>query len=115
MYCVKCGVELADSEKKCPLCGTEVICPGEEKREISPPPYPPYPGAVREGVSRNGVLFVLTVLFLLPFCLCLICDIKINGRRCVVGLCLRRNTAHICYVGASGVVPPPESGHIRAD
>ena len=36
-------------------------------------------------------------------------------RRCVVGLCLRRNTAHICYVGASGVVPPPESGHIRAD
>ena len=79
MYCVKCGVELADSEKKCPLCGTEVICPGEEKREISPPPYPPYPGAVREGVSRNGVLFVLTVLFLLPFCLCLICDIKING------------------------------------
>ena len=79
MYCVKCGVELADSEKKCPLCGTEVICPGEEKREISPPPYPPYPGAVREGVSRNGVLFVLTVLFLLSFCLCLICDIKING------------------------------------
>lgn len=79
MYCVKCGVELADSERKCPLCGTEVICPGEEKRELSPSPYPPYPGAVREGVSKSGVLFVLTVLFLLPFCLCLICDIKING------------------------------------
>ena len=27
MYCVKCGVELADSEKKCPLCGTPVFHP----------------------------------------------------------------------------------------
>ena len=113
MYCVKCGVELADSEKKCPLCGTEVICPGEENREISPPPYPPYPGAVREGVSRNGVLFVLTVLFLLPFCLCLICDIKINGG--VVWSGYASGGILLIYVGASGVVPPPESGHIRAD
>ncbi len=79
MYCVKCGVELADSEKKCPLCGTEVICPGEA-RPLSPAPYPPYPGAVIEGAPRSGVLFVLTVLFLIPFLLCLICDREINGR-----------------------------------
>lgn len=78
MYCVKCGVELADSEKKCPLCNTEVICPSEP-REIAPSPYPPYPGAVTEGVSKSGFLFVLTVIFLLPFLLCLICDFKING------------------------------------
>ena len=25
MYCVKCGVELGDSEKTCPLCGTSVF------------------------------------------------------------------------------------------
>ena len=25
MYCIKCGVELADSEKVCPLCGTRVF------------------------------------------------------------------------------------------
>ena len=24
MYCVNCGVELADSETVCPLCGTRV-------------------------------------------------------------------------------------------
>lgn len=40
MYCVKCGVELGDSEKKCPLCGTTVFHP-----EMEPPkgdgPYPP--------------------------------------------------------------------------
>ena len=27
MYCIKCGVELADSEKVCPLCGTRVFHP----------------------------------------------------------------------------------------
>ena len=40
MYCVKCGVELGESEKKCPLCGTTVFHP-----EMEPPtgkgPYPP--------------------------------------------------------------------------
>ena len=25
MYCVKCGVELADSQRVCPLCGTRVF------------------------------------------------------------------------------------------
>ena len=27
MYCIKCGVELADSEKSCPLCQTPVFHP----------------------------------------------------------------------------------------
>ena len=27
MYCIKCGVKLADTEKKCPLCGTVVYHP----------------------------------------------------------------------------------------
>ena len=38
MYCVKCGVELADSERKCPLCLTPVYMPG-----ISDDPERPYP------------------------------------------------------------------------
>ena len=40
MYCVKCGVELADSEKKCPLCGTPVFHP-DIPRNLSEPPFPP--------------------------------------------------------------------------
>ena len=27
MFCVKCGVKLADTEKICPLCGTTVYHP----------------------------------------------------------------------------------------
>ena len=77
MYCVKCGVELADSEKKCPLCGTPVMCADE--RKLSEPPYPAYPGAVTEGISKSGILFILTVLFALPALLCLTIDLKVNG------------------------------------
>lgn len=78
MYCVKCGVELSDSEKFCPLCNTEVICPNEA-RSNEPCPYPPYPGAVVEGPSKFGILFIITIIFSLPFLLCLLCDFKING------------------------------------
>lgn len=27
MYCVQCGVKLADTEVRCPLCGTRVFHP----------------------------------------------------------------------------------------
>ena len=78
MYCVKCGVELADSEKKCPLCGTVVFHP-EIARPETEKPFPPDRGIVTEEVNRSGVLFVLTVLFLLPLVITLLCDWRISG------------------------------------
>ena len=65
MYCVKCGVELADSEKKCPLCGTPVFHP-DIPRNLSDPPFPPDRRIRPEDVNRSGILFVLTVAALLP-------------------------------------------------
>ena len=41
MYCIKCGVELADSEKVCPLCGTRVYHPDIEIKTTEPP-FPEY-------------------------------------------------------------------------
>lgn len=78
MYCVKCGVELADSEKKCPLCGTPVFHP-DIARTPSEPPFPPERRVRPEDVNRSGLLFVLTVAALLPALLCLLCDWRING------------------------------------
>lgn len=78
MYCVKCGVELADSEKRCPLCNTAVILPDNEKREIKPSIYPPYPGQVSDGMTKRGILFVLSMFFLIPTLLCLCCDLSLN-------------------------------------
>ena len=63
MYCIKCGVELADSEKKCPLCGTVVFNP-ELSRPDGEPQYPRMPAAQPEKVNHSGIMFVVTMLFL---------------------------------------------------
>lgn len=78
MYCVKCGAELADSEKKCPLCGTTAFHP-DVSRKLADPPYPAERRLRAEDVNRSGVLFVLTVLALLPAVICLLCDWRINN------------------------------------
>ncbi len=78
MYCIKCGVELADSEKVCPLCGTRVFHPDLPGGQ-GETPYPPDHRPRAEEVSRAGVLFVLTVLFLLPAVVSVLCDWRLDG------------------------------------
>ena len=63
MYCVKCGVELADSQRVCPLCGTRVFHP-DIPRTPADPPYPPDERVHPEEVNRSGVCFILTALAL---------------------------------------------------
>ena len=46
-YCVNCGVELEKSEKKCPLCGVEVINPKEPPQDKEPRQRP-YPNRIEE-------------------------------------------------------------------
>ena len=77
MYCVKCGVELADSQRVCPLCGTRVFHP-DIPRTPADPPYPP-DERVHPEVNRSGVCFILTALALLPAVICVLCDWRING------------------------------------
>jgi len=77
-YCIKCGVELADSEPKCPLCGTVVYHP-DIKRAEGKKPYPPYHNNAEETINRSGVMFVLSVICLIPIVLTLLCDLSING------------------------------------
>ncbi len=79
MYCIKCGVELADSEKKCPLCGTVVFNP-ELSRPDGEPQYPRLHAAEPEKVNHSGIMFVVTMLFLLPIVTTLLCDWQINGK-----------------------------------
>ena len=78
MYCVKCGVELADSQRVCPLCGTRVFHP-DIPRTPADPPYPPDERVRPEEVNRSGVCFILTALALLPAVICVLCDWRING------------------------------------
>lgn len=76
MYCVRCGVKLADTEMQCPLCKTRVFHP-DIVREKGEGLYPAIdPPAAREKVRRSQIL--LTAIFLLPILIVLLCDLQFN-------------------------------------
>lgn len=75
MYCVKCGVELADSERKCPLCNTPVYFPG-----ITDDPERPYPKFEKpEKVNPRGIYFIITFVCLISVIISFVCDINLGG------------------------------------
>lgn len=77
MFCVKCGVELAASEAKCPLCGTVVYHP-----DITPPaarPTFPPNAQPKMRVNRRGALLIITAVYLMLIIQLLVCDLTIFG------------------------------------
>ncbi len=76
MYCVNCGVKLADTESFCPLCGTEAFRP-ESVRSQTERLYPQKPS--RPTVTPYGLYGILTALFLLAMAIPLQCDILLTG------------------------------------
>ena len=78
MYCVNCGVKLAEGERVCPLCQTEVYHPtlGTNAGERSYPTerIPP------NRVSSWGSLFIITLLFVLPLIITPLSDIHVFGQ-----------------------------------
>lgn len=78
MYCIKCGVELGESEKKCPLCGLAVYHPELPEIGEAEGPYPKFE-KTDERVSKLGAMLALTLLFVLPVLLTLVCDISISS------------------------------------
>lgn len=78
MYCVNCGVKLADTEKVCPLCGVPAYHPDIE-RAPAQPLYPPYKYPEKR-VSPKGAMIIVTTLFLIPLLITLLSDIRLNDR-----------------------------------
>ena len=78
MYCVYCGVKLADSEERCPLCST---ASGESliKREPARALYPKnrYPEASVKPGAINGTLLIL---FLIPLLVTFFVDLQTGQR-----------------------------------
>ena len=66
MYCVKCGVELSEGQTTCPICDTRVCHPDFDVTEKSTYPKIPFKS---EEFNRKGLIFVITVLFLIPLLL----------------------------------------------
>lgn len=78
MYCINCGVALADTEKKCPLCDTTVYHPNI-KREEAIPLYPKnkMPKAKEKSRAVNGVILIL---FFIPVFVTLLSDLQGDGK-----------------------------------
>lgn len=76
MYCINCGVKLADTEKKCPLCGTRVYHPDITQGEIEGfYPKSKYPAPEEHPL---GFPIFATAVFILPFLMVLFCDLRFN-------------------------------------
>lgn len=77
MYCVQCGVKLADSETVCPLCATVVYHPDVQRQEGKPlypqDRMPPQPG------RSLALQALVTTLFVLSGLIVALCDQQING------------------------------------
>lgn len=76
MYCANCGVKLADTEKRCPLCGTEAYHPDIERPEVDPL-YPKDFVPKRE-FSKTTLHIILLAIFMIPIFVTLYCDFYIN-------------------------------------
>ncbi len=77
MYCINCGVELASSESRCPLCQTVVYHP-DLNTTPTKPPYPPN-ATPKLRVNRLGALLIVSAVYLMLILQLLICDATIFG------------------------------------
>ncbi len=99
MYCVNCGVKLADSQKSCPLCAT--VCyhpdlPRPHGEALYPRQQYPIPK-----VRPQGVMLLLTVLFAIPILVMLVCDMQIGGGITWAGFA--SGAVALCYI--AGILP----------
>ena len=78
MYCINCGVKLAETEKKCPLCNT-VVCHPDFKQEPQQTLYPnnKMPKTTSGLKALGGVIIIL---FLIPLIIGFVSDIQHNGK-----------------------------------
>lgn len=76
MYCANCGVKLADTEKNCPLCGTEAYHPHIERPELAP--LFPADYVPKRELSKTTIHIIILTLFLIPICVTLYCDLYLN-------------------------------------
>lgn len=78
MYCVNCGVKLADTEKKCPLCQTVAFHP-DIVRQPAEPLYP-LERQTDPQVSTKVAQIIITTAYLMALLISFICDLQLMGR-----------------------------------
>lgn len=76
-FCVNCGVKLAKSEGKCPLCKTEVLNPNVKDKDIQSI----YPEKIEKlsNINWNYVMKLISILLVIFGLISVICDLLIIG------------------------------------
>ena len=77
-YCVNCGVELHEAERKCPLCGTPVVNPNHPFDENAVPAYPKNVDYVTLQKERKTTALLISVILAVPASICLVCNYIIS-------------------------------------
>ena len=76
MYCIKCGAKLSDGQTVCPICETKVYHPDIIISEENTYPKIPFKS---EEFNRKGLMFVITMLFLVPLILPVLLELNWTG------------------------------------
>lgn len=79
-YCVHCGVELDQTQRTCPLCGTEVRDPAAPVDGASPRPYPTRSMAV-EPPGKRQLAVLLTVMLVSASAACALLNLFLDSGR----------------------------------
>lgn len=78
-YCVNCGVELAPSQKECPLCQTAVVNPNSPWKEPRTKPYPDKVERVMSRIDRRYGAILGTLCLLIPVVVTTVTDLLLNS------------------------------------
>lgn len=77
-YCVNCGVELADAQKRCPLCDTVVLNPRTYGNEVQAAPQKTYERIKGIDMDLSVIAAVASILLLIPMFVTVLCNILAN-------------------------------------
>ena len=73
MYCIKCGAKLSNGQTVCPLCETKVYHPDFDIKEENTYPKIPFKS---EEFNYRALMFVVTMIFLIPFILPILLELS---------------------------------------
>ena len=76
MYCIHCGVQLAQVQTTCPLCGTKMILPEGYQPDVPLYPENRYPKEEKRQLWPQGII---AAAFFLPMLISIICDYQMGS------------------------------------
>ena len=77
MYCYKCGVKLANSEKKCPLCNTKIPVNSNQKEVLA------YPKNIEEINNKINITYLIrlgSLILVLISVIIVLCNLIAVGK-----------------------------------